>query len=139
ERQSAEETQESRRQPLPPQGGLRARFLRADFSDWQIAVQFAHDLAHRRGERGRFALRAQGERHLADHFDLLPPGGVKQWLDLFTLAHVFDVSHDTDDLDFTLVGSKPDTLAERIKVGEILLRKGLIDDGNSGRALIVLR
>src|SRR5262245_63216127 len=33
--------------------------------------QFAHDLANRVGERGRFACRSQGEMHHADHIAFL--------------------------------------------------------------------
>ncbi len=93
------------RQSFLPQRRLRAGSLRTDFRDRQIAVQFAHDLAHRGGERGRFARRAQGEMHLADHLAFLLPRRVKQRLELFALAPVFGIGDDADDLDFTFAAS----------------------------------
>ena len=72
-------------------------------------------------------------------FAFLLPRRVEQRLDLFALAHVFGVGHDADDLDFTLAIDNRDTLAEHVFVGEELAREGLIDDGDFGRMLIVLR
>src|SRR6266545_4156687 len=73
ERQAAEETQEPRGQAFLSKRGLRERGLRTDLRDRQAAVEFAHDLLYRGGERGGFAHSAQHEIHLADPFAYLLP------------------------------------------------------------------
>ena len=135
----AKESQQPAIQAFLSEGCLRARCLTTDLCDGQIAVQLVHDLAHCTGEYGRLARGAQREMHPADHFAFLLPRGVKQRLDLFALALVFGIGHHPNDLDLMLVVKDGDVLAEHLIAGEERASEGLIDDGDFGGTLDILR
>src|SRR5262249_60415556 len=77
--------------------------------------------------------------HLANMWGFLQPRRVKQRLELFALAHVFGIGNDTNDLDLAMVYCKGHMMAERVIIGKECAIEALIDDGDTGRVLVILR
>src|SRR5437870_3766373 len=77
--------------------------------------------------------------HLTNRCAFLLPGLVQQRLNLFALAHVFGVCHYPDNRNLTVAERDGDMFAERVLAWKKLLSESLIDYGDPGRTLVILR
>src|SRR5262245_51288209 len=130
-----------------PLFGLRAN--RREPGERKLAVYLAHGFANGGDHRARGACSAYGKSHLSHAAWVLYRRKEDYRRDLLPLLAVFRVADYADDFNQTIravgrnilrigITAKEDMGSDGVSIGEESARKSMIDDGDLGRASIIL-